>query len=248
MRFLPLLIFAAITLVALPAFATEPPPLTGDEVSKVVELLRAHAWVPVSAIIIGLVVRLLKSDTKIPIDIPGRYRTPLVYVLALLAGVLEKVATGSAWLPALVNGALAGLFAQQGHLLVIDSLRSGKELAIPGLIVPGAAPAPGKPITVRPPPLPLLVLALFALVLAGCSAFFKALDLAADKAACVVANQDLPNSSIFVKCAIENPEGYLELLAESRASTKRALARQAAPSPASVCGDAGLDAAAEVGK
>lgn len=222
-------------------------------VQQVWALIVAHKWVPLAALIIGLVVRLLKSDTKIPITIPPRARIWTVFVLGVAAGILERITSGTPWKQALLEGVLAAALAIIGHNALIDSLRGGKELVIPGLIVPGAPPSPGKPPSIppgkpptMPPGLSVLMLFCFGLFLGGCAKFFTALDLAADKAKCVVANQDLSNEAIFAKCAVQPGDipRYLELLSESRAATKKAMERASSDRS-----DAGAsDASAEAGK
>lgn len=237
MRFL---ILFALMLVAVPAAAapTPPPPITPTDGLALFELAKAHAWIPLAALAIGLIVRLLKSDTKIPFTIPSEYRRFAVVVLGVASAALERIIAGTPWKDAALGGTAAVLAAFFGHYFVVDKLRDGKEIAIPGLIIPGAVPSPGAPVTIPPPGPPgpptippgatMMLMVLFVLLLGGCGVFFKALDLAADKARCVVENQDLPNKAIFVKCAIQDPEKYLDLLAESRAATKKALERQAA--------------------
>jgi hypothetical protein len=119
--------------------------------SQLGDLIAQHKWVAVSAIVIGFAVRLIKSDTKIPINIPPRARIWLALGLGVLAGVLEKVATGATWTKALADGLVAALLAVTSHEAIIASLRSGKELPIPGLMVEGARPAPTAPVTVEAP-------------------------------------------------------------------------------------------------
>ena len=194
-------------------------------------LLKANAYLLLAAFSIGLFVRALKSDTKIPFEIPSRFRPPVAALLGIVAGGLEAVAKGMPFQDALRQGAIMGLVTILGHFLVIDVIRGGKEIPLPWLMKDTppeetpTVPEAKKQTLRKPPPLPVLVL--FVLVLGGCAKFFKVLDLAADKAKCVVANQDLPDHAIFVKCALEDPEAYLDLLAESRAATQKALARQA---------------------
>ncbi len=119
------------------------------------DAIAERRWLPVATIVIGLVVRLLKSDTKIPIDIPPRARVWLAFGLGIVSGILEKVITGVGWEPAILGGLGAAVVAIAGHDAFIASIRGGKELPIPGLILPGARPAPSAPITIPPePPLP----------------------------------------------------------------------------------------------
>lgn len=202
--------------------------------------LFAHQYVLFAALSIGFVVRILKSDTKIPVSIPPRYRIWLAFGLGAAAGVLEKVSSGTEWKPALFDGALSAVFAILGQNVVIDSFRGGKEISIPGLMVAGERPSPGKPPTIPPdappsspsviPPLTVLAALAVSAILAGCPKAITALELLADKAACVVANQELENEEIFLKCAIQPGDvpRYVELLSESRAATRKALEKAGA--------------------
>lgn len=128
-------------------------------------------WFGTMALVIYAIVRLLKSDTKIPIDIPPRLRMPLAFTLAVLGCVLERVAGGATWQAAASDALGAFVTAVLTHLTVVDSARGGKELPVPGLTIPGVPPGPGKPPSLKPPPilpLSLLTLALAALLLTGC--------------------------------------------------------------------------------
>ncbi len=116
-----------------------------------VKLITEHKWVGVAAFVIGLLVRLLKSDTVLP-TIQPRYRFWAAMGFGVLSGVLEKVSTGTTWTAALVGGVFSALMAVIGQNAVIESMRAGKELPIlpKSLLIPGASPAPGKPISRAP--------------------------------------------------------------------------------------------------
>src|SRR5688572_24126051 len=101
---------------------------------ELVALIERRAWVPAAALVVGLLVRLMKSDTKLPIDIPPRARAWVALGLGVLSGVLEKVATGRTWTSALVGGLVTGALAIVGHDTLIMSLRRGRELPVPGLM------------------------------------------------------------------------------------------------------------------
>lgn len=121
---------------------------------SIYSLIVEKKFVLLTAVLIGLIVRTLKSDTKIPINIPPRLRVWLAFGLGAAASVLERIGTGVGWKQAALDGALAAVLAVLGQNVIIDSLRGGKEITIPGLILPGAAPSPDKPITVPPPAAP----------------------------------------------------------------------------------------------
>ncbi|HLV68037.1 MAG TPA: hypothetical protein VKY73_19600 [Polyangiaceae bacterium] len=87
-----------------------------------------HRWVAFAALIIGAVVRVLKSDSPLPITVPAKWRGWLAIGLGIVAGVLEAIAGGTPWARALAEGLAAAVLAIAGHELGIESLRGGKEL------------------------------------------------------------------------------------------------------------------------
>jgi len=91
-------------------------------------LAQQHKWFALAALVIGLVVRLLKSDGPIPINVPAKYRAWLAVGLGIVAGVLDMIGAGTAWKEALLGGILAAFAAISGHQLVVESLRSGREV------------------------------------------------------------------------------------------------------------------------
>lgn len=228
------------------------------------KLAAEHPYV-LLAMMIGFLVRLMKSDTKLPIDIPPAARKYVALSLAVGGAVAEKLAMGVPTSQALFDGVMAWAMAEWGHKILVDDLRGGKEIPVPFLMLPGEAPGPGKPITIPPkkndggggppnvpPGITALLGALFLMLfIQGCAKFWKVADLAADKVHCLVQNQDLPNESLWLKCAIQDPERYLELLETSRAETKKAVAREKERA-SSDRSDAGCssppDAGAEAGK
>lgn len=122
---------------------------------QLLDLINQRRWIPLAALILGLIVRLLKSDTKIPITIPPRLRMPLAIVLGAFVAGIDKLAETTTWTNALLSGGASAAFAILAHNFFIDSLRGGKELPIPGLILENTPPGPGKPPTLPPPALDL---------------------------------------------------------------------------------------------
>jgi hypothetical protein len=107
-----------------------------QEVDGLLVLLRAGGWVPFAAGVVGLLVRLTRDDTKVPINVPAVWRPYLALLLGTLLGVLEKQIAGSSWRDALLGGAAAA-FAVVAHLLGIELMNDGKELPVPFLMKKG---------------------------------------------------------------------------------------------------------------
>lgn len=189
------------------------------------QLIAERKWVLLSALVIGFVVRLLKSDTKIPIDIPSKYRVWLALALGLVSGVLEKAAVGLSWKDAILNGLAAWVIAVLGHNTVVESLRGGKEINVPGLVKPGVPPSPGKPPSVPP----LAGGLLLALLLSGClpAKDVKPVTLSVVQTACVILNAFVPNQSTIMK-ACNIAEQYGPVVADLLAAQRKAAAQKAA--------------------
>lgn len=86
-------------------------------------------WFSVISSVIGIVVRLLKSDGPIPFNLNPKLRAPLALGLGIVGGVIETVTTtGVSWAVAIPTGLLAAFTAMGSHDLFIESARGGREL------------------------------------------------------------------------------------------------------------------------
>ena len=90
-------------------------------------------WVAAAALIIGAVVRYLKTDSPLPewLHVPKEWRPWLAVALGVVAGVLDAVAMGTPWFNAIAGGIVSAIGAIVGHEVVIEKARGGKELPIP---------------------------------------------------------------------------------------------------------------------
>lgn len=140
-----LLVFAVVAAIAVPAIALgaalatvdpTPPPdpasFAGilDFVMQAFALLKAGGWLPLSVLVVGFVARLLKSDTKIPINIPARWQPFLVLFLGQAAAILtslEHVGAGL-WLPVLAKGLFTALITMGLFDVLVKAVFNGKDL------------------------------------------------------------------------------------------------------------------------
>ncbi|WP_394845203.1 hypothetical protein LZC95_50275 [Pendulispora brunnea] len=98
-----------------------------NSIDDALALAAQGQWILFSAVIIGAIVRLLKSDTPLP-TVPARWRSWLALGLGAVAGVLDAVLGGTSWTQALIDGLAAALTAMAGHDLLVGGLRGGREL------------------------------------------------------------------------------------------------------------------------
>lgn len=103
-------------------------------------LILAHKWIAASAILIGAIVRLAKTDTVLPVDIPAKWRPLLAVALGQLSAVLEHLAAGVPWGTAVVDGVIASIVAILGHEWIVERLLGDRAIPIPGLTKKSKAP------------------------------------------------------------------------------------------------------------
>jgi hypothetical protein len=127
--------------------------MNGMSPEQIADLIEHRKWVPIAGIVIWFLTRLFKDDTKswLP-SVPGRWRPFVPFALAILSAVGEALFLGKPWLSAFIGGVLSAVEAITIQDLLINALRGGKEIPVPGLMVEGARPAPDKPVTVPPDP------------------------------------------------------------------------------------------------
>jgi hypothetical protein len=100
------------------------------------DLIAKHQWVALSALVIGLLVRLLKEDTRFPpFAIPARWRPVLAVGLGVVSGVLQAASTGTPWRDAVLGGLVSAFLAIAGHETVVNSLRDGKDVPMPAALI-----------------------------------------------------------------------------------------------------------------
>lgn len=90
-------------------------------------------WLGISTFVIALVVRLLKTDTRVPISVSPRMRPLVAIALGIISACLAKVAAGATWKEAFLVS-LSGAVAIVAHEVAVEGIADGKEPYIPGLI------------------------------------------------------------------------------------------------------------------
>lgn len=94
-------------------------------------------WVAGAALLVGAVVRWMKSDMLtialsnlgLP-PIPKRFLPWIALVLGIMSGIFDVKLQSTTWAEAITKGLIAGVTAIAGHQVGIESLRRGKELLL----------------------------------------------------------------------------------------------------------------------
>lgn len=174
-------------------------------------LIAAHQWYALAAIAVGLLIRLLKDDTKLP-TLPAKWRPWLVVAAGVIAAVVSKLQGGASLKDAIVNGAIVGLLPIVAHQLGVESLLGGKEVPLPSALLVKPADGPKPPIVP-----PLAMLCLLGALISGCSWFTPARGAAAaDLAGCVFQHWGEPPEQIAVECSAD----IVDVVAVQKAATK----------------------------
>lgn len=120
-------------------------------ITDLIPLIQAHAWIPLSALVIGFIARTLKSDAFVlppSLAVAAKYRPLLVLALGIVSGVLDAVVAGTPWREAIVGGLLSALMAMIGHTTIVDVLRGGRDIGVDDLTPTEPAP-PRPPVTIE---------------------------------------------------------------------------------------------------
>lgn len=106
---------------------------------------QSQMWMGVAIIAIGTVTRLLKDDTKIPINIPARWQPVVTLLLGQLYAVLQAVQGGMAWKDAIIQGFQVAFVTMGLFDLVIKALFGGKDMPAPLVGLLKTSGDPNKP-------------------------------------------------------------------------------------------------------
>lgn len=134
-------------------------------------LLVEHKWVPLAALVVGALVRLLKSDVPITPTLPPQYRALAALAFGIVSGVLEAIVGGQKTQVAIIGGLISALAAIGGNELVVEP---GKRV----LAVMRRSPMP---------PLGPTGLLMLVLVLTGCGWWTSSKTTATEQAAADIA-------------------------------------------------------------
>ncbi len=102
---------------------------SSEDISNLVAALTERKWPLVLSLVLVYLTRWVGSDTRLPIDIPGKYKPLVLLGLNALSFAVAKVATGIPWDNAAGLAAVSFLFGLGAHSTFV--LPTGKDLPIP---------------------------------------------------------------------------------------------------------------------
>lgn len=127
----------------------------------VLDLLSAHNWIALAALVATFVLtRLSKDDTTFPLNISSRWRPVFAFVtgevlVAATTAIYNAATAGHVTVrQALQAGAIAGLGAILTHVFGVQVLRGGRDVPVPSKLSVRPPPPPGGPSVVDVPPPP----------------------------------------------------------------------------------------------
>jgi hypothetical protein len=191
------------------------------EADHLVRLVRANIWIPAIAVIVGIIIRLAKSDPAvawIKIYIPPERRALWAMGLAIAGAAAERLATGGTWYDAIAGGLVAGSGAIAGHEIIVDTLRKGRDIGIKKAPPPPPPPSVPPPDwaddSLRPPAKPTIVPVTWTKMVAGVAvALALAACVGARAAVCPVI--DLA-STLCPLILVKMPDGTQEVVPRDR--------------------------------
>jgi hypothetical protein len=168
-----------------------------------------HAmWIALAAVVIGALVRAIKSDgAKIALanlglpPIPTRVLPWIALVLGAVSGMLDAKLGGKSWEEAVATGVVSAASAVFGHELLSGVPGVKRLLTVTAFVTIGSTVTSCTPEARR-----------------------EALLLTLDAAKCAVAHLNLPDDQILKLCAIEaaDADRILKIVGQARSESARA--------------------------
>jgi hypothetical protein len=104
------------------------------DIELLMQLAAEHKWFALAAIVVGAIIRALKTEAAgyIFSQVPAFWKRVVPLALGCALGALESLASGRPLTEALLKGALlAGGGSMVGHDWLIEGVRGGRELGDP---------------------------------------------------------------------------------------------------------------------
>lgn len=228
--------------------------MTPDDLNQLWQLLQAHAWIPLAALLVHVLIRFEKANPWVDSRVPARWRPLVALILGQAAAVIDALTQGTKWPLAVAGGLLATLSAVFAHDFVIEGMRDGREFFDGSGGGGDAGPNLKTPVTpmrpIPPPPRPPMAAQFIAVAATtalcalsavvgvlswvGCNLPAKtvhdiaAAALTAEQAACVLTEDFMGNSepaALATVCGV--PAGNIQAIIDLVTASHKAQAEAA---------------------
>lgn len=113
---------------------------------QIVALIAARKWLPLAALALFLLVRILKDDTAIPLTVRNKRWYPWIPVIvAAAASALDKVVSGLSWSSAVTQAVFLGVVPVALQELGIKGVLGLQDLPLPTALQKNDPPPPPPP-------------------------------------------------------------------------------------------------------
>lgn len=101
--------------------------MTPDDVQRLLADFQAHRWLPVAVVVLGYLVRLVRCDSRFPINLPPRWQPVVAIVLGQAYAVVVAVTGGMRWPWAIVEGFIVAFTTMGLWDLLVKAIWNGHE-------------------------------------------------------------------------------------------------------------------------
>lgn len=87
----------------------------------------AHKWLPLAVLVVGVLTRALKDDTKLPINIPARWQPVVVLAFSFAYAALQAYASGAPWQTAVKDAATIAVVTMGAFDILVKAVFNGND-------------------------------------------------------------------------------------------------------------------------
>lgn len=88
-------------------------------------LFTGHQWLGIAIVVVGWLVSLTSDTSKLPLNIPDRFKPLIALLFGQLYAVLEAIQSGEDWKTAVAHGIVAALSATGFSTIIVNTIFNG---------------------------------------------------------------------------------------------------------------------------
>lgn len=94
-------------------------------IQQISTLVTGHQWLGIAIVLVGWAVSLTSDTSKLPLNIPDRFKPLIALLFGQLYAVLEAIQSGEDWKTAVAHGIVAALSATGFSTIVVNTIFNG---------------------------------------------------------------------------------------------------------------------------